>query len=182
MIKLRVTLFFLIALAIATPLQAGLLSNGGFETGSFLGWNQSGNLSFTFVESPGYSGTYAAVFGPVWDSGFISQPIPTVVGQSYTLSFWLSSGTGAPNRFDALWDNTAIPSLSLLNATPFAYTQFSATVVATGTTSTVGFGFRQDPSYWYIDDIELVANPEPGTLGLLVGGLALIGLRRWRRN
>jgi hypothetical protein len=45
---------------------AGIVTNGGFESGSFSGWTQSGNTEFTSVDpGAGANGSsYFASFGP----------------------------------------------------------------------------------------------------------------------
>jgi hypothetical protein len=59
-------LFGLLTVGIAQSAKANLIVNGGFETGTFGGWTQTGNTSFTFVNGeprPGSSGNFAAWFG-----------------------------------------------------------------------------------------------------------------------
>ena len=84
-----------------------LVVNPGFETGSFSGWTQSGDLGFTNVTSNmPHSGSFAADLGPLTE-GFLTQTLPTVVGQSYHVSFWLAlDADGTPNDFSATFAGT----------------------------------------------------------------------------
>jgi autotransporter-associated beta strand protein len=81
---------------LAHPAKANLITNGGFETGDFTGWTQSGNTGHTGVDStffhiPPHSGAHHAYFGPVGDHGFITQILATTPGRSYTINFWLAN-------------------------------------------------------------------------------------------
>ena len=52
------------ALLFATPAAAQeLVTNGGFETGSFSGFTQFGSTGFDFVSAGGASGSFGASFG-----------------------------------------------------------------------------------------------------------------------
>src|SRR5579859_5070695 len=89
--------------------RADYLVNGGFETGNFSGWTQSGNTGFTFVSSSNaYSGTYAAWLGPVGSLGHLSQTVATTPGASYDLNFFLSSHNSGPNQFQVLFGGTTV--------------------------------------------------------------------------
>ena len=162
-----------------------LVLNCGFETGDFTGWLVTGNTGATFVNGGGYanSGNIGAQLGPADSDGFLTQTLPTVAGP-VNLSFYLISPGGTPNDFTVNWDGIDIGP-DLLNAGAFTYTQYSYVLSGMGS-DTLQFQYRQDPAYWGLDDVvvtqESTGTPEPGTIGMLFGGLGLIvvGLRRRR--
>ena len=175
--------------------DSNLVTNGSFETGDFTGWTVSGDTGFIGVCSvdtcPGgfapEDGTYAAYFGPVGDTATISQMIPTTPGQDYTLSFYLAApSNGTPNFFSVTFGST-IFSLTNFGAS-FGWQQFLITTQATSTQTPLTFTFRNDPSYWFLDNVTVTQGtqtvPEPSTLmmfgsGLL--GIAGIARRKFRR-
>ena len=95
-----------------------LLSNGDFESGSFSPWihcNPAGSSSPGIIHSTSpafhYGGyTYAAhggnfyyLDGAVSYADYLSQLFPTVVGQTYTVSFWLyNQGTGSSSNVEVI--------------------------------------------------------------------------------
>ena len=135
-----------------------------------------------------HSGNFGANFGQVTIPGTLSQTIATSPGASYTIDFWLKNLPGAfnnnpntPNFFSVSFGGNLLASLT--DAAPFDYTEFTYNAVATASTVVLEFTFRQDPAAWYFDDVSVVGSvPEPGTLGLFVVGLAVMGLRRARRS
>src|SRR5207249_4539799 len=158
---------------------SGQVQNGGFESGTFTNWIQSGNLDTTYVVPTDllyvHSGTYGAQLGPAGSLGFISQTLPTTPGASYVLSFWLDSPDGStPNEFLVSWNGATLFDQTNLPALGWTNLQFS--VSATGATAIVQFGFQDDQTYLGLDDISLTppvsvqftASPSNGTVPLTV--------------
>jgi hypothetical protein len=153
-----------------------LIINGGFETGDFTGWNQTGDTSQNTVDtSHPHSGTYAARLGPVGDEGFLDQAFSSTPGASYTLSYWLLNYGGPTNEFEAYIDRNILPGSQVVNSSAFPYTQYTFPFIATGTTTDVMFGFRQDPSFWFLGDV-MVAAAGPAPHGGLWDHAALDGV------
>ena len=67
------------------------------------------------------------------------------------------------------------------DAAPFDYTGYTFTFIASGSTATIGFEFRNLPAYFSIDEVSVV--PEPALLLLSGFGLAAAMTRaRLRRR
>jgi len=169
-----------------------LVTNGSFETGDFTGWTVSGDTTFTGVcdvsTCPGgfapEDGNYAAYFGPVGDTATISQTIATTPGDEYSLSFYLANPEGGtPNYFNVTFGNS---SFSFTNfGAAFGWQQFTLTTLATSDQTNLSFTFRNDPSYWFLDNVTVQQSgggttPEPGTLALF--GSGMIGLAAFARR
>jgi hypothetical protein len=145
------------------PSSSNLVANGNFATSNFTDWTLGGNYTSTtygpeiFIDTDAEGGsTYAAGMGSVGSDGTLSQTIATTAGQTYTLSFWLQNEGSSPNDFAAIWNGQTL--LSLSNAAQSGYTEYTYTVTATGSTTTLEFSAANGPSQWDLDNISLTAN------------------------
>jgi hypothetical protein len=161
------------------------VTNGGFETGDFTGWTQGGNTGFTSVDfGIGHSG-YGAKFGPAGSNGTISQNIITTPGQTYEVSFFLDPD-GNPSFFSASFAGfTGVTLTDTPNAT---YTPYTFQGVASASSSTLSFSFRDDRGFILFDDVSVTQTPAavPGPIagaglpGLVFACGGLLGW--WRRK
>ena len=166
-----------------------IVLNPGFESGDLTSWTQSGNTGFTGVIAAVeyiHSGTFGLFAGPQDSEGFIEQELPTVVGEQYTLSYWLNNQGFPTNLFQVFIEGAPLGSQTLTDVGPFGYALFVTTFTAVDPSTTLRFGFRHDPSFWGLDDISVEASdtpvPEPASVWLLGTGLALAARKLRRRE
>ena len=192
----------------------GGFENAESSAGSnyFAGWTLSGAvnpdplLPDTFVFGNPHSGDLDAWLGASGSDGFLTQSIATTPGQAYTVSYWLASDSPAISSISAALHPLGDPAVfndfsasfggqTLFNQTnlasvpgppdPSDYTLYSFTAVAASSATPLQFGFRNDASWFHLDDVSITpaAVPEASTtvsLGLLLafGSLTVIASRR----
>jgi hypothetical protein len=130
------------------------------------------------------SGTNFAELGPVGSEGVLSQMLLTTVGQEYEISWYLAvgnlAGQSSPNDFKVTWGGVPVYSATDLPSSA-SYTKYSVTAVATAPTTTISFGFRDDPDFLFLDDTVVTAAPEPSYFVATGLGLAALFLVKKRR-
>jgi hypothetical protein len=186
--KLR-TVTAVAAVVLATAISAGaahaeLVTNGGFETGDFTGWTQTGNTGATDVSDGAVaaSGTFGAFFGPVGSPGGITQSLVTVSGAAYVVSYDLLIEGGTPSSALVTFGGQTV--LSLINPVAAPFTHHSVVVSATGSLTNLAFSFQDDPDFFFLDNVSVqaVEVPEPATWATVIVGLGMVGAARGRRR
>jgi hypothetical protein len=131
---MRKTLWFIPVLFtafLALPASAtNIVQNGGFTTGDFSDWTVHTWGIGTFPADPGTpppGTTFAsesACVGPTCNDpvsgAWISQNLPTVAAQTYTLSFYYdggpSSGQTGTTELEALWNGLPVVGGTIIDA------------------------------------------------------------------
>jgi hypothetical protein len=174
-------------------LQVGqeLVQDGGFEAGDFSYWTLTGDSSIytnNYVDfaddaygsgySP-YAGNYFAALGQVSGLAYLSQPLPTLPGQLYLLSFWLqnplqdTASSSNPNQFMVRWNTNAASTNVIFNQTnlgAFGWSNLVFTVKASTNVTTLQFGFRNDNDFSCLDNVSVMPLPAPAIQALAPGG------------
>jgi len=149
------------------------VQNGGFETGDFTGWSLGGdtvdwydtwyrvcNVVATEADYLGvvHSGNFGAHLGQNGYAATLAQTLPTIPGQLYLVSFWLSNvqPTGF-QQFSATWNGANFASLA--NPPAFDWTNFQFLATAEDTNATVEFAAESDRSYFGLDDVTVTPVP-----------------------
>jgi hypothetical protein len=199
----------------ALPSQAtNIVLNPSFELGS-VDWTENTNLSAPWritnnslgrTVSMAQSGTWWAeggcnasghssgscVFDDIGGSNprgdWLYQDLNTVIGATYSLSFWYASD-GNNMELEALFGSTVAYDLTSVSDQSYHQYTSTATLTATSTLTRLVFLEYQGPQYASLDsiDVEQISSgpstPEPASLSLIgFGLLVLYGISRNRRS
>jgi hypothetical protein len=169
--------YSLAACVVCTAAAQGieLVSNGGFESGDFTGWTVEGPQSnlFQVDDFHGHTGAYSLLFAALEsDNTRVSQVTPTALGQQYILDFWVwntsdgNSGVGG-DGLSIYWEGAPALDLQPVSAQVNTWLNYSLNVTATANGSELEFHGFDAPFVIYLDDVSLVAVPEPSAVLLL---------------
>jgi hypothetical protein len=194
-------------LAFSAPSQAAtqLITNGGFETGDYSGWQLTGDESAGDGTPVGFHNGVAAsgqsidgeapinahsgndyfYFGNAYSDATLTQSINTTAGQKYDFSFYVDVLPGAtPNDLNVKFGNDTVYSGQ--NLTTNGWQLFNYQVAATGPTTTVSFGAYNNPTNNFLDDVSVIkAVPEASTMvtfAMLLAAGSLMLIRRRRQS
>jgi hypothetical protein len=170
-----------------------LVTNGGFETGDFTGWNLAGTATsgsnpalFYGVDTlDAATGTYGAYLGTEFSTLQLSQTLTLADNHNYTVSFSLANLGGAlaggfNNSFSVSLGGVTVFTETNAPASAFTNYSFSFNTNATFPTSDLLLiTSENDASYFSLDNVSVsTATPEPATLLLVVPAIGLLALRR----
>jgi hypothetical protein len=185
----------------AAPARALVVLDGGFEavggvtnngyslfTGSLGdGWTvTSGEILVErgTVNGIPHSGNQYAYLDGDFALNTLSQTLPTSPGQQYTISFWIADSD--PNLFQAtfagqtLYNGPAPASGGGFPATHYVNEVFNVTATSTASALTLS-GQWTSGTGTVLDDVSIVAVPEPAAVILFAGAILAAAVVRDRR-
>jgi hypothetical protein len=166
-----------LALAGLQTYGQNLVQNGNFATGNLTDWHTSGGGSVVESSFDGYlpppGDSFFLAFGAVHGDSSLQQTINTVAGKYYQFSFLVAgNGTGISD-LNAYWNGTRV--VAIPNPIPNQpYTEYRVTEQATGPTTKINFGLRNDPNFDALDNIRVTVPDSGSSLSLMA--TALTGL------
>jgi hypothetical protein len=134
--------------------------------------------NFIVGDEIGYvSGPNAANFGvstfSVLES--LSQNIKTIPGKEYTLSFDLAESGGDGKNFFGIILARGGPSLFLFDSPAFGFREYSLTFTAATSVTPISFSGADNGGWFALDNVSVVAAPEPVGWTLMLVGFAGLG-------
>ncbi len=186
-------------------LAGNLVSNCGFESGSFSGWTLSGNdvpgqLGNLYgVEgtdpidsiSP-LDGSYQAYFADLTSNATtLTQTIATTASDLYTVTFYAAQDTSSSpeygNELIASFGGTSLTNLS--DVAVEGYTEYTFNIDATSSSSVLSLTFGNGLGEFLLDDVSVVqqsqapppSTPEPPAWTFMLAGMMGLGLL-WKRG
>ena len=168
----------LLLFAATAHAQVNVIANGSFELG-LASWSTSGFMlqGFDFgIDGAAQSGTSAFYGGAIESIGFLNQTFASSAGAVYNIDFWLASDGFLPNQFQVLANGQTLVNMQDVLIQP--YRAVHTTFTATGSSTQLQFGFRNDSGILHLDNVSVTAVPEPTTWLLVAAGLGALVVRR----
>jgi hypothetical protein len=153
--------------------QGTLVQNGDFSSpdgSSIPGWNVSGGLMWS-----AYNGVNGGSFAGI--GGYFSQTLATQPGETYLLQFYTTTGVpgisqSGPYGLSVTWDSEAPVSYT---STQESYNWVADSLQVTAHSSQTLLTFTSIyGAIPYLDDVNVVSIPEPGTGHLFFTTLTLL--------
>jgi len=184
------------ALLCASAAQAAPVFSDNFDTDTLAlnatnfhgGWAVAGG-TVDVIGAPGFfdllpgNGRYVDLDGSTNRAGLLFNSVALTSGVTYKLSFDLAGNNrGAGN--DTVEVGFGSGSQIFTRSAADGFQTFSLTYTAS-TSGLVGFSFAdqgRDNQCALLDNVTITAVPEPETYGMLLGGLALLGVVARRRR
>ncbi len=170
------------AVAATSSQAANLFQNGGFESGSFTGWDDAGSAAVTSAQA--HTGSYSFAG---YTRSTVSQTFAATATSDITeFSFWGKRDGGLYNLVVLSYSDNSVDQF-MVNTLGSGdhWTKVDLTSSLAIGKSLLGFQiFGTTPGPSYLDDFTLTtaAVPEPSTYALLALGLAGIGAVARRRK
>ncbi|MFN7933917.1 MAG: PEP-CTERM sorting domain-containing protein [Bryobacteraceae bacterium] len=185
----RTAVLSLCLLGAMRAFAADIVQDGTFEAGGGA-WSTSGAGSVVNLPGGCIAGSnFCGQYGPA-PLGNIHQFVPTVVGATYTVSFWLRNNSlstaGPDNAFHFQWGNLIPISTEVIDSGGFNWTFFSTDVVADSASMWVSFQGYNNTGTFLLDNITVDGAdgnvPEPSTWMMASAGIAVLLAAYGRRR